>query len=750
MKIQRILILLAVLVSLTAAALADQTYTPYTQAEVNSFVYHMPAGLSYTVSAQEGHAQVLVDSAKTDWTQVAAQSALLDGVEFTFDVPTVGNAAHSKSGSFFVDPTYYDTLDEAMDDLYRTLEPGNNSGGWGTLAAVSDGTSTIIPTVYDQNKPMLVMGLYYDGSGQLISARYATLYITYTDASAKRVEFAGVPAERMENKTALSGASKVSMSQGLVNYELEAGAGSQVSLTVTPPDGAKCYSMKNGSSVGLGNGKSDCNGDLQLSIGVPAQNDAYIRRKVAFIWIGENDSVLGVESLAVNVSVGDPKPWINYESGLELPDASKGEIQYAIEGVQELKGIKPVYEDGTITVAPTNEDFLVSGEPDQMRLAISLKAPDGAATYKYASYDESNILGVQEGAYERFQQYVQQENARAVPDGGTVRIGELSVFKCAEYQNDPGLKVYYDANPTDRANGHIIMVEWYAKDGTPLSRQALAIQFESMAVEVKTIVEVAVPDAAQDPTLIAEKASSGYALQVMSYPQTGDAQRHYELRLLNSNGEVQPVSALGSNAQLLIPYPDGMDQSSEEQFAINHYTTGEPPEVQEMFSEARGNITRTQAGLLLTVKSLSPFVISWGKPVHEHELVYTASGSTLTQTCRSCGHSATATLEIKDSFAKGEKVSASVSVSAGWQGDKPAIAYASKDGQALAAAPTASGSYSVSMTMGDAKVTCYFTIADPAVLPQTGDDSLPLTVLVALMLLSAAGVIWLSRRKRID
>lgn len=750
MKIRKILILFVVLVSLTAAALADQTYTQYTQAEVEKIVYHMPEGLSYTAKAQAGHAEVMVDSAKSDWTYIAAQAALFDNVEFTFDMPMMDGAAHSKSGAIWVNPGYYATFDDAMSELYllvsNELYDREAPRGWGMLADVSDETSTVIPTVYDQSRPILMMTLYYSDSDELIGVKYATLYITYTDASAQRVEFAGVPAERVRNTASLTGVGEVSISRGLVNYQMNAGFGGQISLTVTPPDGAKRYSVENGGSVGLSDG--ECNGDLQLSFNVSSQNDSYLRQSVAFVWLDDQRNVIDVESLAINVSVGDPKPWINYEADLELPDENG--FVAVFEGVQELSGIGQTYKDGTITVAPTRENFMVSGTPDQIRIAVYLKAPEGAETYKYASYSEGNLLGEQHGTYNNYLQYIQREEAHAVNGDGNVRIEEIPVFKCAEYKNDPGLKVYYDANSTDRANGQMIMVEWYGKSGNLLLRQGLAVRFETMAMEVKTIVEVDVPDTAQNPTLIAEKASSGYALQVMSYPQTGEAQRHYELRLLDSNGDAQPVSALGSDVQLLIPYPDGTNQNSEEQFAVNHYTTDEPPEVQEVFSEAKGNITRTEAGLLLTVKSLSPFVISWEKPVHEHELVYTASGNTLTQKCEACGHSATATLEIKNDFVKGEKVDAIVNVSDGWLGDKPAISYASNDGQALASAPAASGLYSVSMTMGNAKVTCYFTIADPEVLPQTGDDSLPLTVLIAVMLLAVAGVIWLGRKRRIN
>lgn len=755
-QIRKILILFAALMSLTAAALADLPYTQYTQAEVEQFVYHMPKGLVYTEvrPAQDGHAEIVVDSAQSNWTYIAAQAALLEGVEFTFNVPMIAGAAHSKSGAIFVDSEYYATLDDAMVELDGFVSgqgyDRESPGGWGMLADVSNETSTIIPTVYDQNKPMLVMTQYYDDSDNLLDTKYATLYITYTDASAQRVEFAGVPAGRLSNTTSLTDVGEVSISEGLVNYEMNAGFGGQISLTVTPPAGTKRYSVKNGGSIGLGNGVSECNGDLQLSIGVSSSNESYTRRSVAFIWLDDQGNVIDVESLAINVSVGDPKPWINYIDEADLSLLDENSFVAGFEGAQELQGIGQTYKDGTITVAPTQENFSVSGTPDQLCLAVYLNAPDGAKTYKHASYDEANVLGEQHNTYKNYLQYVQQDKAHDVPGDGKVRIGELPVFECAEYQNNPGLKVYYDANPTDRANGHVIMVEWYGESGNLLQRQALIVQFETMAMEVKTIVEAVVPDAVQNPTLIAENASSssGYALQVMSYPQTGEAQRHYELRLLDSNGDAQPVSALKSDVQLLIPYPDGTNQNSEEQFAINHYTADEPPKVQEVFSEAKGNLIRTEAGLLLTVKSLSPFVISWEKP--GHELVYTASGNTLTQRCERCGHSATATLEIKSDFAKGEKVSAVVDVSAEWLGDKPAIFYASKDGQALASVPTASGSYSVSMTMGNAKVTCYFTIADPEILPQTGDDSLPLTVLFTVMLMSVAGVIWLGRKRRIN
>ena len=103
---------------------------------------------------------------------------------------------------------------------------------------------------------------------------------------------------------------------------------------------------------------------------------------------------------------------------------------------------------------------------------------------------------------------------------------------------------------------------------------------------------------------------------------------------------------------------------------------------------------------------------------HVHNWTYTASGDTITATCKNCsnnngndfsGGSVTIQKPEKTKFNDGKDENAKVE-SVGWFGKAPSVAYAIKDGNALSAAPVNAGTYTAGITLGNVTVSVTYII----------------------------------------
>ena len=113
---------------------------------------------------------------------------------------------------------------------------------------------------------------------------------------------------------------------------------------------------------------------------------------------------------------------------------------------------------------------------------------------------------------------------------------------------------------------------------------------------------------------------------------------------------------------------------------------------------------------------------------HVHNWTYTASGDTITATCKNCsnnngndfsGGSVTIQKPEKTKFNDGKDENAKVE-SVGWFGKAPSVAYAVKDGNALSAAPVNAGTYTAGITLGNVTVSVTYIIDKATQTASTG------------------------------
>lgn len=259
MRMLKILFLCLVLTVVAVGAGAESVVEakPFTVEEMENFDYSgLPKGLSYTIqNISEGHAELVVDSAKTNWDWVSGYSELIGVVEATVNMPMIEGAAYAR-GEAFLDNTnqYADLMDEmegVLNDRGDKLMP-YAPGGWVQMADVSFETSTVKPSVYDATEFMFFGGFYYNENQELIAKKYATLYISYTNSGAQSIQMPNVPKERM-NPSVNGAFGNVKCMDGLVEYELdETFNGTKVQFDVASYPGADRCEIK-GAGNGAGN-----------------------------------------------------------------------------------------------------------------------------------------------------------------------------------------------------------------------------------------------------------------------------------------------------------------------------------------------------------------------------------------------------------------------------------------------------------------------------------------------------------------
>ena len=118
------------------------------------------------------------------------------------------------------------------------------------------------------------------------------------------------------------------------------------------------------------------------------------------------------------------------------------------------------------------------------------------------------------------------------------------------------------------------------------------------------------------------------------------------------------------------------------------------------------------------------YYANWVECKHDNTKAYTASGNVITETCHDCGHVfGTATLTLPENLVyDGQAKVAAVTYSEGWTGEKNlTVTYDEAE-----IAPVDAGTYTVKITVGDAKVTQSMTIAQatPTITIQADKDTL--------------------------
>lgn len=787
MKILKTLAVFFVLLALTAGAVAEEVeITKFQKGEVS---ISLPLGVK-TVNSdympEDGVIEIEIDSLGTDWstaiTKVASDGDLWFG--FNWDVP----AGKLSSGSWYWVTTESDdwsnsqAIKDACEELrgllinYSSREKAGYAGG--TLISYFAETNKVVPYTFAETKSCIVMGVIYgydDETDKYVpeTCKYATVKLTHTNNNEFTARLNRVPKERIVADANVD-ESKAVVVDGSVVYSLDNdhGYGALVTRVAKPTNiDAKSVMVSGGGVVSSGTVA-----DQEYTFyGLGTEEWAKTASLVYYWYSGEYDAEGGVptgdllyaERLDISVMVGDPKPWPNYISVEGVSKANATHVISKDKGLTAESFISTDYneENGTVLIAPNGKIPANKGDLTEYKVVSRIVAPEDAvkcATYNL-SYSEALGSSSTERNYASMDGLLTDKAREDVPENG-VYVYEEDLFRAIKFDGDDGLEVYYDRNSSGERNVDVMMIDWFDGLGNRIERQWFCRQYKEMVTpETEEILNVE-PTSADSPVLITTADIGDYKLQVSSYPQTSryGTQIHYELQLLDPNGYAAQIGDLpeGTQVQLLIPYPDNVDLDNVV-FTVNHYDAvtkvddenkGEDEEVSVAESYAEGvTLDRTDAGVLMTVKSLSPFVLSYVKSVCNHDnnknLTYDAMGNTITETCPDCEHKETLTVEVEESCVAGTQISYKITTSAGWQGGEPTIEYGNEETLDITSEmPKEPGKYVLFVKVQNRTLAFQFKVVAAPAMPATGDNSLPLIALMGMLALAVTGSFMLRKK----
>lgn len=770
MKILKTLAVLFVLLALTVGAVAETypEFTPYSKEELQKMKFILPVGMAEAVTQTEffeGLAKIHVDSDKVKWDYIAAQSSEWNGAEIFIDTPFMSGANGYRAmigGNSVGSANMSTNLSTALEDMWTFLNTdsviptGDKAGFRWEITSYSSETGTVTPIKYSGNRSLMIMNEhYYNGSLMDKGCKYALIEIVYTDNSSVKVEDIEVPSGRI---TLDANASEDSYkSSGVAAYRFEQINVSTLTTTIAVPEGAVSVTSE-------GNVLTIKDNKIAIPMTDIGTDDYYASKTVSLLWYKEDGTVFDAERIVISVEVGNPVVWPNY---IKNDDFTKADTNaYFVKGGSKVSTgyMNAVYSANSGTVTVSANDSIASANEDmtEYSLRVEITPPTDAAygtSYGVVStnmlgknpngYTLSGIWNMYEGLMDEVKNAKPGDEAYVEILGGKAYFDDV-LFKETSYKNDPGLKVYYDANQTNKSAATLQMIDWRNENGVAIGRQWVAVQYQPMAYSKPVDVVSAAPADAVTPVLVAETAVEGYTLRVQSYPQTSETetQIHYDLELLDENGENVSLSELNTDVQLLLPYQtEGGKEDNTVVYTVNHYNANGG--LKESITE-EGNVTleRVDGGVLMTIKSLSPFVLSWEEVECEHadseKYTYKVKDNVFIVSC-DCGENGTFTIDLVESYTAGEALDCSITTD-NWFGPEPDAALVDEKGNELTEMPTVPGKYTLKFSIENAEKEFTFEVLPAPAMPATGDNSLPLATLMGMLALALTGAFMLRRK----
>ena len=261
---------------------------------------------------------------------------------------------------------------------------------------------------------------------------------------------------------------------------------------------------------------------------------------------------------------------------------------------------------------------------------------EGAAAYSCWRISTSELYGSQftaEWQAEMEAQLSKTANRRVIPAGTeAVTLNGSSLFT-AYHPSSDGVEsaeaqetlaqqtVFLPADMTGENAGAAQVIYWYASetDADPFLIEYMIDTREEFVLTQESKAQVTLGESVTIPVFLIDAAheKTDCYLIINTYPQADGHYIYYELQLVNrdDDGTETPVTLdPGLTYRLFIPYPEGYGKNSEDvTFIIRHLNSQH--KVTEIFDESgHGGIERTEDGLIITIKSLSPFELIWYAP----------------------------------------------------------------------------------------------------------------------------------------
>lgn len=666
MKHIRLLLALCLLLPLTlTAALAEFEAVP-----AGLIQCAVPEGLEANVSVSDGLLHIAVDTEATDWEKLLVTSYAADMKKIVLPVRIT---APDRTTVVCTDFRYkgevppQDVFDEIITDAAKN-NPAESSARWFLeIADYVSSSEMMQPSTLFTDYTYLLLCRFLDENRNTVCDQQLEVLVTFTSTGMFKVERKKVPAKDIRTGLAQSQNSSspeplpedvmtVTVQDGSVLCELP--DVSAVSPSLYRPDmftyvavpqallengqlvnGAWCRNthMGNTNDIAIQGGAST-GYYIELPIPFPQENGQVENQSYALSW-GYGDTTADTGALSIRIVTGDPKPWPAYVNGWKtVPKAHMDLSKY--DALKDSMSITYDRDTGILHFGMKGDTLPAIEDIENINWKPVVKVPEeGAAAYSCWRISTSELYGSQftaEWQAEMEAALAKTQNRKAIPDGAdTVTLDGSSLFiayhpsangvESAEAQETLAQQtVFLPADMTGEHAGAAQVIYWYANktDADPFLIEYMIDTREEFVLTQESKAQVTLGESVTIPVFLIDAAheKTNCYLIINTYPQAEGNYIYYELQLVNrdSNGTETPVTLdPGLTYRLFIPYPKGVGKNSEDvTFIIRHLNSKH--EVTEIFDEeGHGGIERTEDGLIITIKSLSPFELIWHAPEAE-------------------------------------------------------------------------------------------------------------------------------------
>lgn len=337
------------------------------------------------------------------------------------------------------------------------------------------------------------------------------------------------------------------------------------------------------------------------------------------------EEVVESVSLTVHISpVPSSLPWTDYNTlGWEAVPPANLKIQNGAASA----GYVMEYKNG-ILHSSFEGDASSIASMDMAQVTVSVAAPAGAKSARTNNSGMNNYLGMQDE-----ERYLEQEafvrNSDIIPlTDGCIETQGGDAFNQIELEEE-NLTLYLPWSfETAYLFGETMLIFWYAEEEPSENAVPIAKQYYNHTNEMFVLESVTaavtpdnIPDDLKEP-IVVDRHGRQWWLHIRHYFQSGDCARHYELLLMDDNGQ---LVRLGENETVTVylPYPEGCSKDDDYEYCLRHYGL----EMYDFGEQQHEELTihKADKGLWFETNSFSPYVLSWEESLPEGAEIITAA-----------------------------------------------------------------------------------------------------------------------------
>lgn len=603
--------------------------------EAAQYTFDTPEGLAYTYQQPDGSFLLNIDVRNTRWDDVMLSNASVSvlGMSFVLSAPSGARYFLMETGNAF------ENDDEVLEGWRRMEEhdlpelQGSSPDLWflsdvrgGAQARFDVRFAAYIPEFYsvsmdEQYEKEMCYIRWYDERGNIIDTRKLVCERACTINGLYQVNPpAAFGKERLAGDIVGGSGLTWQANDGELIYTPVSPSGS-VTLGVEAPAAATGWAPADG--AGYISPLTTVNGKRYADYTLYTPTDGRpISSTVGIIFTDASNRV---------IDKGLVQVYVQKAEALDHSAAYAGQLGYSWQKVPDADllitnpaqsaGYLITYHDGLLETDMTGAGDEIA-DADASQIEIKVKAPEGMKSCRTKTVGSSYFYGAMDGDFYRDMETAYDPATEPIVDNA-VSVWSAEAFRRFTVP-DRSVTVFMPQTfMEDYMYAETTMILWYASDSPAEDAAPSLVQYYNRVDKRFSVTQATDVLASEDEItarltqpVAVDSQGRPWRLQTRYYLQSGTNARHYELKLLDADGNVVTLPR-DETVTVYLPYMDGMGAYDSVQYTLDHYTMnlygGDEPSLPV---ESGIRVERMPYGLKFTTNGFSPFVLNLrGAPV---------------------------------------------------------------------------------------------------------------------------------------